>query len=117
LAVVETLSKGMTWTTSGSKCRPKPGKDTAGYYIQASEGGGEPLGRWWGTGARALGPEPGRGLPPHATELRRFRRMGGQRAMHQPPASTRLADACHLICIVGMGVRSLWLPLSAMMSA
>jgi hypothetical protein len=33
--------------------------DAAGYYIQASETGGEPPGRWWGTGAQALGFEPG----------------------------------------------------------
>jgi hypothetical protein len=34
-------------------------KDAAGYYIQASESGGEPPGRWWGPGAKALGFEPG----------------------------------------------------------
>jgi TrwC relaxase len=34
-------------------------KDAASYYIQASEAGGEPPGRWWGPGARALGFEPG----------------------------------------------------------
>jgi hypothetical protein len=32
----------------------------ASYYIQASESGGEPPGRWWGPGAKALGFEPGR---------------------------------------------------------
>ena len=36
-----------------------PAKDAAGYYIQASETGGEPPGRWWGPGAKALGFEPG----------------------------------------------------------
>ena len=36
-----------------------PVKDAAGYYIQASESGGEPPGRWWGPGARALGFGPG----------------------------------------------------------
>src|SRR6516165_10026530 len=36
-----------------------PAKDAASYYIQASESGGEPPGRWWGPGARALGFEPG----------------------------------------------------------
>src|ERR1700750_1347611 len=34
-------------------------KDAASYYIQASESGGEPPGRWWGPGAKALGFEPG----------------------------------------------------------
>jgi hypothetical protein len=37
-----------------------PAKDAASYYIQASESGGEPPGRWWGPGARALGFEPAR---------------------------------------------------------
>ena len=36
-----------------------PAKDAASYYIQASETGGEPPGRWWGPGAKALGFEPG----------------------------------------------------------
>ena len=30
------------------------------YYIQAGENGGEPPGRWWGPGAKALGLDPGR---------------------------------------------------------
>ena len=34
-------------------------KDAASYYIQSSQTGGEPPGRWWGPGARALGFEPG----------------------------------------------------------
>ena len=49
----------MTWTTSGSKSTPAWPKNAAGYYIQASETGGEPPGRWWGPGAQALGLEPG----------------------------------------------------------
>jgi hypothetical protein len=35
-----------------------PAKDAASYYIQyiqASESGGEPPGRWWGPGAKTLG--------------------------------------------------------------
>src|SRR5580692_2471506 len=31
----------------------------AAYYIDASEKGGEPPGRWWGPGAQALGFAPG----------------------------------------------------------
>src|SRR6201989_3012723 len=34
-------------------------KDAASYYIQASESGGEPPGRWWGPGAKALGFDQG----------------------------------------------------------
>ncbi len=45
----------MTWTTSGGRSTGAPGRRQSGYYIQASEGGGEPPGRWWGPGARALG--------------------------------------------------------------
>jgi len=29
-----------------------PAKDAASYYIQASESGGEPPGRWWGAAAK-----------------------------------------------------------------
>ena len=32
-----------------------PAKDAASHYIQASESGGEPPGRWWNPGAKALG--------------------------------------------------------------
>ena len=46
-------------TTSGSRSTCGPAKDAAGYYIQASETGGEPPGRWWGPGAMALGFVPG----------------------------------------------------------
>jgi hypothetical protein len=36
--------------------------DPAQRLIQASENGGEPTGRWWGPGARALGFESGKRL-------------------------------------------------------
>ena len=49
----------MTWTTSGARSTAALTKDAAGYYIQASESGGEPPGRWWGPGAKALGLEHG----------------------------------------------------------
>ncbi len=49
----------MTWSTSGQQVDRGPAKDAASYYIQASESGGEPPGRWWGPGAKALGFEPG----------------------------------------------------------
>ena len=32
-----------------------PAKVPASYYLQASESGGEPPGRWWGPGAKTLG--------------------------------------------------------------
>ena len=59
MAVVATLSKGYDLDYIWKQVDRGPAKDAAGYYIQASEGGGEPPGRWWGPGARALGLEPG----------------------------------------------------------
>jgi TrwC relaxase len=58
-AVVATLSKGYDLDYIWRQVDCGPAKDAAGYYIQASESGGEPPGRWWGPGARALGLEPG----------------------------------------------------------
>ena len=59
LAVVATLSKGYDPGYIWKQVDRGPVKDAASYYIQASESGGEPPGRWWGPGARALGFEPG----------------------------------------------------------
>ncbi len=57
MAVVVTLSKGYdldyVWRQTESEAVAKKG--AADYYIQATEGGGEPPGRWWGPGAEALG--------------------------------------------------------------
>jgi conjugative relaxase-like TrwC/TraI family protein len=60
LAVIATLSKGYDLDYIWKQVDHSPAKDPAGYYIQASETGGEPPGRWWGPGAGALGLEPGR---------------------------------------------------------
>jgi hypothetical protein len=59
VAVVATLSKGYDLDYIWKQVDRGPAKDAAGYYIQASEGGGEPPGRWWGPGAKALSLEPG----------------------------------------------------------
>ena len=59
VAVVATLSKGYDLDYIWRQVDFGPAKDAAGYYIQASENGGEPPGRWWGPGARALGLEHG----------------------------------------------------------
>jgi TrwC relaxase len=59
MAVVATLSKGYDLDYAWKQVDLGPAKDAAGYYIQASENGGEPPGRWWGPGARALGFEHG----------------------------------------------------------
>jgi hypothetical protein len=59
LAVIATLSKGYDLDYIWKQVGQSPAKDAAGYYIQASETGGEPPGRWWGPGAQALGFEQG----------------------------------------------------------
>ena len=59
MAVIATLSKGYDLDYIWKQVDQSPAKDAAGYYIQASETGGEPPGRWWGPGAQALGLEPG----------------------------------------------------------
>jgi hypothetical protein len=59
VAVVATLSKGYDLEYIWKQVDRGPAKDAASYYIQASESGGEPPGRWWGPGAKALGFEPG----------------------------------------------------------
>ena len=59
MAVVATLSKGYDLEYIWKQVDCGPAKDAASYYIQASENGGEPPGRWWGPGARALGLEHG----------------------------------------------------------
>ena len=59
MAVVATLSKGYDLDYIWKQVDRGPAKDAASYYLQASESGGEPPGRWWGPGAKALGFEPG----------------------------------------------------------
>jgi hypothetical protein len=59
LAVIATLTKGYDLDYIWRQVDRNLTKDPADYYIQASECGGEPPGRWWGPGAKALGLEPG----------------------------------------------------------
>ena len=59
MAVVATLSKGYDLEYIWKQVDRGPAKDAASYYIQASESGGEPPGRWWGPGAKAVALEPG----------------------------------------------------------
>src|SRR5256886_11632520 len=55
MAVGGTLSKGYDLDYIWKQVDCGPVKDAASYYIQASERGGDPPGRWWGPGAKALG--------------------------------------------------------------
>ena len=48
MAVVATLSKGYDLDYIWKHVDRGPAKDAASYYIQASESGGEPPGRWRG---------------------------------------------------------------------
>src|SRR5690242_6697957 len=59
MAVVATLSKGYDLDYIWKHVDRGAVKDAASYYIQASETGGEPPGRWWGPAAKALGLEHG----------------------------------------------------------
>ena len=59
LAVIATLSKGYDLDYIWKQVDPSLAKNAADYYIQASETGGEPPGRWWGPGAKALGLDSG----------------------------------------------------------
>jgi AAA domain/TrwC relaxase len=59
MAVVVTLSKGYDLDYMWRQAGPRSQKEGAGYYLQASQDGGEPPGRWWGPGAEALGLQRG----------------------------------------------------------
>jgi hypothetical protein len=96
LAVVATLTKGYDLDYIWRQVDRGPAKGAADYYIQASETGGEPPGRWWGPAAKALGLEHGQVVErepydllfgehkaPDGTQLGR-----PQRAARRPPTST-----------------------------
>ena len=55
MAVVATLTKGYDLDYIWRQVDRGLAKHVAGYYIQASESGGEPSSRWWGPGAEAFG--------------------------------------------------------------
>ena len=87
MAVVATLSKGYDLDYIWKQVDRGPAKDAASYYIQASESGGEPPGRWWGPGARALGLEPGQVVEREPYEL-----LFGER---KAPDGTKLGRPPH----------------------
>ena len=92
MAVVATLSKGYDLDYIWKQVDRGPAKDAASYYIQASESGGEPPGRWWGPGAKALGFEHGQRV-----ERKPYDLLFGQRKapdgtpLGRPPGSGRKA--------------------------
>jgi hypothetical protein len=60
LAVIATLSKGYDLDYIWKQVDQSLTKDPADYYIQASEAGGEPPGRWWGRPRRPSASNPAR---------------------------------------------------------
>ena len=92
MAVVATLSKGYDLDYIWKQVDRGAVKDAASYYIQASETGGEPPGRWWGPGARALGFEHGQ-----TVERKPYDLLFGERKapdgtpLGRPPGSGRKA--------------------------
>ena len=92
MAVVATLSKGYDLDYIWKQVDRGPAKDAASYYIQATETGGEPPGRWWGPGAEALGFQPGQRV-----EREPYDRLFGERKapdgtpLGRPPGNGRKA--------------------------
>jgi hypothetical protein len=84
LAAIGTLSKGYDLDYIWKQVDQGPAKDAAGYYIQASESGGEPPGRWWGPGAQALGLQLGQVI-----ERKPYDLLFGD---HKAPDGTRSAS-------------------------
>jgi hypothetical protein len=92
VAVVATLSKGYDLDYIWKQVDGGLAKDAASYYIQASEGGGEPPGRWWGPGAKALGFEPGQTVERHPYDLLFGQRMAPDGTpLGRPPGGGRKA--------------------------
>jgi hypothetical protein len=102
VAVVATLSKGYDLDYIWKNVDRGPAKDAASYYIQASESGGEPPGRWWGPGARALGLEPG-----EVVERTPYELLFGER---KAPDGTRLGNLHVMAAKPPTCTRSCWPP-------
>jgi hypothetical protein len=99
VAVVATLSKGYDLDYIWKQVDRGPAKDAASYYIQASESGGEPPGRWWGPGARALGFEPGQRIEREPYDLLFGERQGpdGTQLGRRPDNGRKAADVYTLL--------------------
>ncbi len=92
MAVVATLSKGYDLEYIWKHVDRGPAKDAASYYIQASESGGEPPGRWWGPGAKALGFGHGQRIEREPCDLLFGERQAPDGTpLGRPPASGRKA--------------------------
>jgi TrwC relaxase len=89
-----TLSKGYDLDYIWRQVDRGPAKDAAGYYIQASEHGGEPPGRWWGPGAKALGLEHGQVVErgPYDLLFGQRKAPGGTPLSRSPDGGRKIAD-------------------------
>ena len=94
MAVVATLTKGYDLEYIWQQVDRGPAKDAASYYIQASETGGEPPGRWWGPGAKVLGLEPGQLVERDPYDLLFGQRKApdGTRLGKPPDGGRKIAD-------------------------
>ena len=99
MAVVATLSKGYDLDYIWKHVDRGPAKDAASYYIQASESGGEPPGRWWGPGAKALGFEPGQRIEREPYDLLFGERQApdGTQLGRRPDGGRKAADVYKLL--------------------
>ena len=99
MAVVATLSKGYDLDYIWKHVDRGPARDAASYYIQASESGGEPPGRWWGPGAKALGFEPGQRIEREPYDLLFGERQGpdGTQLGRRPDNGRKAADVYKLL--------------------
>ena len=102
MAVVATLSKGYDLDYIWKHVDRGPAKDAASYYIQASESGGEPPGRWWGPGAKALGFEHGQPVERKPYDLLfGERKAPGGTSLGRPPGSGRKAADLYAALLAG----------------
>jgi hypothetical protein len=68
-------------------------KEGAGYYLQASQDGGEPPGRWWGPGAEALGFQRGQVVEREPYDLLFGQRQASDGTpLGRPPGGERKAS-------------------------
>jgi hypothetical protein len=100
VAVVATLSKGYDLEYIWRQVDMGTVRSAAGYYIQASEGGGEPPGRWWGPGARALGFSNGEVVEREDYDFLFGERKGSDGVLlGRPPASGKKAAEIFLLLL------------------
>ena len=94
MAVVATLSKGYDLDYIWKQVDRGPAKDVASYYIQVSQTGGEPPGRWWGPGAKALGLEPGQTVErqPYDLLFDEWKAPDGTQLGRHPSGGRKAAD-------------------------